>query len=75
MNKKGLQAVEAVLKDARRIAKTLSPEKRTAVEKICSEIEALARELAELQAKGQVRETKCCVQCTVCTHTQCTLLL
>jgi len=47
-----------VLKDARRIAKTLSPEKRAVVEQICSEIEAMMRELADLQAKGQVRTTQ-----------------
>ena len=53
-DKKGLEAVEAVLRDARRIAKTLSPAKRAEVEKIISEIEALAKELAELQARGLV---------------------
>ncbi len=55
INKKSLEAVEAVLSNARRIAKTLSPEKKAAVEAICSEIEMLMRELAELQANGQVR--------------------
>ncbi len=57
MNKKSLEAVEAVLSNARRIAKTFSPEKKAAVEVICSEIEALMRELVDLQASGQVRDT------------------
>ena len=49
-----MEAVEAVLKDARRIAKSLPVAKRAEIEKICSEIEALAKELADLQAKGLV---------------------
>ena len=55
MNRRGIQAVEEVLKEARRLAKGLPPEKREAIEKICTEIEALMKELAELQAKGEVR--------------------
>ena len=55
INKKSLEAVVAVLSNARRIAKTFSPEKKAVVEAICSEIETLMRELAELQANGQVR--------------------
>lgn len=53
-DKKGIEAVEAVLKDARRIAKSLPAAKRATVEKICSEIEALTKELADLQARGLV---------------------
>ena len=56
LNKRGIQAVEEVLKEARRLARGLPPEKREAIEKICTEIEALMKELAELQAKGEVRE-------------------
>ena len=47
--------MEAVLKEARAIAKTMSPEKRAYIEQLCSEIEAMAKELAALQAKGEVR--------------------
>ena len=54
VNKRGIQAVEEVLKEARRLARGLPPEKREAIEKMCTEIEALMTELAELQAKGQV---------------------
>lgn len=56
VNKRGIQAVEEVLKEARRLAKGLPPEKREAIETICSEIESLMKELAELQAQGKVRE-------------------
>ena len=45
-----------MLKEARRLARGLPPEKREAIEKICTEIEALMKELAELQARGEVRE-------------------
>ena len=54
MNKAGIVAVEAVLKDARKLAKNLSPEKRAEVEKICDEISKLLEELRELQARGEV---------------------
>ena len=49
-----MEAVEAVLREARAIAKTMSPEKRAYIEQLCSEIEAMAMELAALQAKGEV---------------------
>jgi len=52
--KAGLAAVDAVLKDAKRLAKNMSPEKKAAIEKICAEIEELSKELASLQASGQV---------------------
>ena len=55
LNRRGIQAVEEVLKEARRLARGLPPEKREAIEKICTEIEALMKELAELQARGEVR--------------------
>jgi len=48
-----MEAVEAALKEARKIAKTLAPEQRTVIEQLCSEIEALSKELAELQARGE----------------------
>ena len=54
VNKAGIVAVEAVLKDARKLAKNLSPEKRAEVEKICDEISKLLEELRELQARGEV---------------------
>ena len=54
LNARGIQSVEEVLKEARRLAKGLPPEKREAIENLCSEIESLMKELAELQAKGQV---------------------
>ena len=54
VNRRGIQAVEEVLKEARRLARGLPPEKREAIEQMCTEIEALMKELAELQAKGQV---------------------
>ena len=47
-------AVKSVLKEARKIARTLPSEKRAAVEAMCNEIEALMKELAELQARGEV---------------------
>ena len=47
-----------MLKEARRLARGLPPEKREAIEKICTEIEALMKELAELQAKGEVRRER-----------------
>ena len=50
-----MEAVEAVLREARRMARGLPAEKRAAIEAICSEIDQLARELAELQARGEVR--------------------
>lgn len=43
-----------MLSDARKFAKTLPAEKKAAIEKICSEIESLMQELAELQARGEV---------------------
>jgi len=58
-----MEAVEAVLKEARKIAKTLAPEQRTVIEQLCSEIEALSKELAGLQARGEV-----CVPAS-CAHT------
>lgn len=54
MNRAGILAVESVLKEAKRIAKTLSAEKRAAIEKLCAEIDVLSKELAELQARGEV---------------------
>ena len=47
--------MKEVLKDARRLARGLAPEKRAFIEKLCDEIEALSKELADLQAKGLVR--------------------
>ena len=44
------------MKEARKIARTLPSEKRAAVEAMCVEIEALMKELAELQARGEVRD-------------------
>ena len=44
-----------MLKDARRLAKNMPPAKKAAIEKICAEIDELAKELATLQASGQVR--------------------
>ena len=58
-DKQGMEAVEAVLKEARKIAKTLAPEQRTVIEQLCSEIEALSKELAELQARGEVCVCAC----------------
>lgn len=55
----GILAAESVLKEAKRIAKTLPPERRKALEDISSEINAMAKELAELEttagedAKGE----------------------
>ena len=46
--------MQSVLKEAKRFAKTLSPEKRAAIEKLCSEIDELTKELEALQAKGEV---------------------
>ena len=54
MNREGILAVENVLKDARRMAKSLPKDKREAIEKLCNEIDELAKELAMLQAKGEV---------------------
>ena len=54
-SKAGLASVNAVLKDARRLAKNMPPAKKAAIEKICAEIDELAKELATLQASGQVR--------------------
>ena len=56
MNRQGIEAVKSVLKEARKIARTLPPEKRAAIEEMCNEIEALMQELADLQARGLVRE-------------------
>ena len=53
-NKAGILAVEAVLEEARRIAKTLAADKRTAIESLCNEIDSLKKELAMLQSSGQV---------------------
>ncbi len=55
MNKAGLAAVEAVLKDARRMARNMPQAKKAAIEKMCAEIDELAKELAALQASGKVR--------------------
>ena len=46
--------MQSVLKEARRIAKTLPAEKRKFIEGLCDEIDQLAKELAELQARGEV---------------------
>ena len=54
LNKQGIDAVKAVLKEARKLARTLPPEKRAAIEEMCNEIEALMQELADLQARGLV---------------------
>ena len=54
LDKVGMEAVEAVLREARRMARGLPAEKRVAIEAICSEIDQLAKELAELQARGEV---------------------
>ena len=54
MNKRGIDAVKGVLKEARKIARTLPPERRAAIEEMCNEIEALMQELADLQARGLV---------------------
>ena len=51
VNKAGLAAVEAVLKDSRRMPQA----KKAAIEKMCAEIDELAKELAALQASGKVR--------------------
>ena len=55
MNRRGIEAVKSVLKEARKIARTLPPGKRAAIEQMCDEIEALMQELADLQARGLVR--------------------
>ena len=55
VNRQGIEAVKSVLKEARKVARTLSPEKRAAIEAMCDEIEALMQELADLQARGLVR--------------------
>ena len=39
------------------MARGLPPAKREVIEALCDEIEALARELADLQARGEVRVT------------------
>jgi vinculin len=52
VNRQGIEAVKSVLKEARKIARTLPPEKRAAIEEMCNEIEALMQELADLQARG-----------------------
>ena len=60
----GILAAESVLKEAKRIAKTLPPERRKALEDISTEINAMAKELAELEttvgedAKGEVHVCK-----------------
>ena len=56
----GILAAESVLKEAKRIVKTLPPERRKALEDISTEINAMAKELAELETtagedcKGEV---------------------
>ena len=52
----GIAAVHSVTADARRIAQSFSPQRRTEVEKLCNEIDSLVKELAELQARGEVRD-------------------
>lgn len=54
LNREGILAVESVLKEARRMAKTLPQDKRAVIEELCTEIDAMVKELAELQAKGLV---------------------
>lgn len=54
MNKAAILALQSVLKEARRTAKGLPSAKKAAIEKMCVEIDELAKELAELQAAGQV---------------------
>ena len=56
LNKRGIEAVKSVLKEARKLARTMPPEKRAAIEAMCNEIEALMQELADLQARGLVRK-------------------
>lgn len=56
LNRQGIDAVKSVLKEARKIARTLPPEKRAAIEQMCDEIEALMQELADLQARGLVSD-------------------
>lgn len=58
LNRQGIDAVKSVLKEARKIARTLPPEKRAAIEQMCNEIEALMQELADLQARGLVSDWK-----------------
>ena len=53
-NKAGIQAVEAVLEEARRIAKTLPADRKAVIEGLCDELESLKKELAMLQSSGQV---------------------
>ena len=53
-NKAGIQAVEAVLDEARRIARTLPADRKAVIEGLCDELESLKRELAMLQSSGQV---------------------
>ena len=48
-----------MLKEARKIARTLPPEKKAAIEEMCNEIEALMQELADLQARGLVSHYVC----------------
>ncbi|KAL5479938.1 hypothetical protein EMCRGX_G023541 [Ephydatia muelleri] len=52
-NKAGIQAVEAVLEEARRIAKTLPADRKAVIEGLCDELESLKKELAMLQSSGQ----------------------
>ena len=54
LNRQGIEAVKSVLKEARKLARSLPPEKRAAIEQMCDEIEALMQELADLQARGLV---------------------
>ena len=54
VNAAGIFAVKNMLKDARRLAKSLPQAKKAAIEAMCKEIDDLAKELAELQAYGQV---------------------
>lgn len=53
VNKAGIDAVRSVISEARKIAGTVSPEKRAAIEQICDELDALALELEQLQADGK----------------------
>ena len=63
MNKEGIIAVESMLKDARRMAKGFPPSKKAVIETMCAEIDELAKELAVLQAAGEVRSLMCLCVC------------
>ena len=64
-NKRGIQAVEEVL-EVCQLARDLQPEKHEAIEKIYSKVETLMKELASLQAKGEVWFIVNCVCVCVC---------